>query len=385
MCRIEYVAFDKSVLIMSENVNSLRQSFQQFLRVALAATLTLSGCSDRDATTITPERRTELALGTAVTISVHDTVSEETLDAVFARVDEIEAKMSASETDYSSTEVLSVNRAAGRRPVQVSPDTFGVVVRALEMSRRTAGAFDVSVNPLVKLWGIGTDYARVPTDDEIRLTADLVDYQRVRIDPYERTVYLPTPGMGIDVGGIAKGYAADEAAQMLRDAGVQHALLDFGGNIYALGYKPDGSSWRIGIQVPFSTRGEYLGIVTVNDAAVVTSGVYERYFEVDGVLYHHILDTRTGRPARNGLLSVTILTAESMEADALSTAVFALGLERGYRFVENFYGVEAIFVTEQQDIYLTSGMDRYFSPSGETFTVIDGTPAEGSAAGDGAR
>ncbi len=333
----------------------------------LAAVLLLAGC---ESPSVTPERHSKLLLGTAITVSVYDEVSDQIIDQVFARVAEIQDKMSVSESDYASTELLAVNRAAGDTPVRVSPDTFEVVQRALEFSRRTSGVFDVSVEPLVNLWAIGTEYAAVPGDEEIARALALVDYRELELDPFERTVYLPRAGMGVDVGGIAKGFAADEAARILRDAGIAHALLDFGGNILTVGHKPDGSLWRIGIQVPFSSRGEYLGIVTVHDAAVVTSGVYERYFEEDGVRYHHILDTQTGRPARNGLLSVTIVASESIVADALSTAVFALGLERGRRFVENLYGVEALFVTEQNELYLTSGMDQYFTASNESYTVV---------------
>lgn len=336
-----------------------------------ALTVTLVGC---EGATPGPQRRTELMLGTAISVTVHDQIEEQTFDAIFDRIGEVEQKMSTSESDYLTTELLRTNRNAGGDAVSVSPDTLEVVQRALEFSRRTRGAFEVSIQPLVDLWGIGTDHERVPGEEEIADTLRLIDYTQVEIDPFAATISLGRPGMGVDVGGIAKGYAADEAARMLRADGVAHALLDFGGNIYALGHKPDGSPWRIGIQRPFSTRGEYIGIVRVSDLSVVTSGVYERSFTSDGVRYHHILDPSTGRPARTGLESVTVVAAESIVADALSTAVFVLGLERGFQFVENQYGVEAAFVTEEREIYLSSGMEALFEPSGDAYRVIHGAP-----------
>jgi thiamine biosynthesis lipoprotein len=175
--------------------------------------------------------------------------------------------------------------------------------------------------------------------------------------------------MGIDVGGIAKGYAADEAARILLDAGFEHVILDFGGNVLAVNTRPDGSPWRIGIQAPFDPRGTYVGIAEVTDIAVVTSGTYERAFVQDEVLYHHILDSETGYPVWNGLDSVTIVTASSTDADALSTAVFSMGLEEGYRFVEGLPGVEALFIGQDKTIYMTNGMDELFTVTNEAYRI----------------
>jgi thiamine biosynthesis lipoprotein len=247
------------------------------------------------------------------------------------------------------------------------------VEQALEYSRESNGAFDVSVGPLVRLWGIGSATPRIPGEQVLAAALDAVDYASVQTNEAERTIYLPREGMGIDVGGIAKGYAADEAARMLREAGVKSALLDFGGNILVVGTKPDGTPWRIGIQVPDvnAVRGQYLGIAEITDLAVVTSGTYERYFVQDGKRYHHILDTTTGFPVENGLESVTIITSESMRADALSTSVFALGLEDGMDFVESLPGVEAAFVTAEGVVHLSSGMTDYFRLTNEDFVLAE--------------
>lgn len=303
-------------------------------------------------------------LGTILNVAIHDTgYQAELIDHVFERVAEIESKMSTSTSDYDETELLEVNRAAGSEPVQVSEDTYGVLEKALSFSQLTDGAFDLTIWPLVTLWGIGTDAARVPSPEEIATARRLVDYTAVELLP-DRRVFLPEAGMGVDVGAIAKGYAADEAARILRETGVKHALLDFGGNIMLIGSKPDGSPWRIGVQRPDGERSSFIGVLSLTDQSVVTSGPYERFFVQDGVRYHHIMDAATGYPAENGLNQVTIITPRSIEADALSTACYVLGLRPGLALIESRPDVEAIFVTDDHRVYLTSGI-------GETFELTD--------------
>ncbi|MFW6312941.1 MAG: FAD:protein FMN transferase [Spirochaetota bacterium] len=343
----------------------------KFIRSLAALTLiilaTVSGCSRPPAR----QSETELLLGTTISVTTYGRTPDGLFESVFARVREVEERMSTSEDDYTTTELMAVNDAAGEAAVTVSPDTFDVVRQAVEYSRRTGGAFDVTVGPLVSLWGIGSGGEQVPAESLIEETLESVDYRRVRLDPAQQTIYLPDPDMAVDVGGIAKGYAADEAARVLREQGVSSALLDFGGNILTVGEKPDGSPWRIGIQVPDAGRGEYLGIAEVVDLAVVTSGTYERYFSHDGVRYHHILDTETGYPARNGIESVTIITPESMRADALSTALFVMGAERGMAYAESQPDVEAMFVNAENEVFMSSGMGGYFSLTNEAFTISE--------------
>ena len=348
-----------------------------WLALVLVALAALAGCSN---TPEEPETRTQLILGTTVTIRIYEGATDAAFERSFERVRQIEERMSTNTTDYSSTELIEVNRAAGERPVEVSEDTFYVVSRALEYSRMTDGAFDVSIGPLVDLWGIGTEYAAVPPEEEIAERLELVDYRKVRLDAEEQTIYLPEEGMGLDVGGIAKGYAAEEVARILREEGIEHALLDFGGNILAIGVKPDGSRWKIGIQNPQESRGEFLGIVEDEEMTVVTSGDYERYFEKDGVRYHHIINSRTGYPARTGLSSVTIVADDSTEADTLSTAVYVMGVERGSELIESLDGIEAAFVTKERSVYMTSGMPGSFEITHESFEVVDLEAARQDAA-----
>lgn len=335
--------------------------------LAAAALITLGGCSN---TPEEPETRTQILLGTTVTIRIYEGATQAAFDRAFDRVREIEERMSTNTVDYSSTELIEVNRAAGDHPVEVSADTFYVVERGLEYSRMTDGAFDVSIGPMVDLWGIGTEYAEVPSEEEIDRHLELVDYSKVELDPEARTIYLPEEGMGLDVGAIAKGYAADEVARILGEEGIEHALLDFGGNILAIGLKPDGSQWKIGIQNPLERRGAFLGVVEDNEMTVVTSGDYERFFEKDDLRYHHIIDSRTGYPARTGLSSVTIVAEDSTEADALSTAVYVMGIERGAELIERLDGVEAAFVTKDRSVYMTSGMPDRFDVTNERFEVV---------------
>lgn len=337
--------------------------------------LTIIGCSTNDE----PVNDSQQLLGTILQISIRDGGYSTTLtDRAFERVAQIERRMSTSEDDYDTTELLRVNRAAGEEAVSVSEDTFQVLQAALEFSRMTDGAFDVTVWPLVKLWGIGSGGASVPPEDEIEAAREAVNYRRLELDADNQSVYLPEPGMGVDVGAIAKGYAADEAARILRDAGVEHALLDFGGNILVIGDKPDGTPWRIGVQRPDAERTRYLGIVTATDKTVVTSGPYERFFVEEGTRYHHILDADTGFPARNGIEQVTIIAERSIDADALSTATYVMGVEAGLALVESLDDVEAVFITEDRLVHMTSGAGEYFELSDAEFSPAgeDAPPEE---------
>ena len=337
----------------------------------VALIVVLAGCRSASG----PSTASEFLLGTIISVTVHDEDHDEAaIEAVFGRVAEIEARMSTSVEDYDTTELLEVNRAAGVDAVVVSPDTFEVLEAAAHYSRITEGAFDVTIWPLVTLWGIGSGGDTVPSPERIETARALVDHTRLSLDPATREVQLATPGMGVDVGAIAKGYAADEAERILREAGVERALLDFGGNILVIGSRPDDTPWRIGVQRPDAERTQFIGIVYAADQTVVTSGPYERFFEQDGVRYHHILDPATGYPARSGIEQVTIIARRSMDADALSTSVFIMGLERGMALVESLGGVEAIFVTDTHEVHLSSGVGTSFTLTDERYRIVEEAP-----------
>jgi thiamine biosynthesis lipoprotein len=238
--------------------------------------------------------RSDFVLGTVCSVRLLEGGSNATLQAVFNRLSQIEERMSANK---EGTQVAAINQAAGRNAVEVSEDTLYVIQKALEFARLTGGVFDPSVGPLVKLWNIGTDYAKVPSDNEIKDRLAFVDFEEVEVNVDKKTVFLRKPGMSLDLGAIAKGYAADEIGKILASHRVKAAVVDLGGNVLVYGQKKDASPWRIGVQDPASDRGNYLGLVSGKAMTVVTSGIYERYFVEKGVRYHHILDTRTGYPA----------------------------------------------------------------------------------------
>ncbi|MBM6838128.1 FAD:protein FMN transferase, partial [Clostridium saudiense] len=234
-----------------------------------------------------PIKRTEMLMGTVISVTLYDSTDETILDKVFEKVKDLEKTFSINE---AGTEVDKINDNAGIAPVKVSDDTIEVVKAGLYYSDLSHGKFDVTIGPLVKLWNIPdrpTD--DIPTQNEIDTVLPLTNYKDVVIDETNKTIFLTRPGMMLDLGGIAKGYTADVISEMLTDEGVKSAIIDLGGNIFAHGEKISGDAWKIGIQNPFSTRGEIVGAISVKNKSIVTSGIYERYIEVNGVKYHHIL------------------------------------------------------------------------------------------------
>jgi thiamine biosynthesis lipoprotein len=254
-----------------------------------------------------------------------------------------------------------------------------VVESALNYAERSGGAFDPTIGPLVKLWNIGQDNARIPGDDEIRETLDRINWRDVLVDREAGTVYLRRPGMALDLGGIAKGYAADEAVRIIKKYRIKGAVIDLGGNVFAYGEKAGNwpwqkLPWRIGIQNPgenaLENRGRYIGVMELRNKTVVTSGVYERFLEVDGRQYHHILSTTNGYPVESGLLSVTIIADRSIDADALSTSAFALGWEKGAALIESIEGAAAVFVFEDLSVRCTKGVEEYFTLSDPAYRIL---------------
>lgn len=294
------------------------------------------------------------ALGTDNCITACGDGCSRPLALAEARIREIEQRMSAFRP---GSDVWELNDKAGRAPVRLHEDTFGLLRRAAEFSWRSGGAFDITVRPLVSLWGVGKKKSFVPSGREIGDLLPLVGYRGIKLDKKTLTAFLPKEGQAVDLGGIAKGYAADEARRILLENGVESALINLGGNIVTVGCRPSGELWKIGIQNPLSVTGEYLAVIPAGDCAVVTSGSNERFFLRDGIRYHHILDPRTGWPAQSGLLSVTAVCGSSADADALTTALFVLGREQGMELIEGF-GAEAVFLSENLELTATDGLAR---------------------------
>lgn len=332
------------------------------------------------------ESRTQIALGTVCKITLFNNGQSELYDRLFSRLDEIENVFSRN---IESSELSLIN--ASTKPVVVSDEMFYVLQKALYYAEVSGGAFNPAAGPLVSLWSIGTDKERLPSQAEIDALLPLCDYKLVHLDKTTHTVNFEKSGMSLDLGAIVKGYAADEIARLIREQGINSALIDLGGNIYAVGGKQKNSSeiivtsgektgsknsdgnevenlstWRIGIKNPKNTE-ELIIRLEGKDITVVTSGVYERFYESKktdldggGNKYHHIIDTKTGYPAESGLLSSTIVgfypSQSSLDADALSTAIFILGEEKGIELLESL-GVKGLVITETMEIKATVGLD----------------------------
>ncbi|MDP2791970.1 MAG: FAD:protein FMN transferase [Rectinemataceae bacterium] len=333
--------------------------------IAVISALFFAACAPAAQSEIS---RTDFVLGTVCSVRILEGGSTKTTDEIFARLKTIEDRMSANK---DGTEIAEVNAAAGLRAVKVSADTFDVIAKGIEYAKLTQGAFDISIGPLVKLWNIGTDYAKVPPKAEIAAALKLVDYRKIELDAKNLTVKLSAPGMRLDLGAIAKGYSADEVATILTKHKVKAAVIDLGGNVLVFGKKKDGSPWRVGVQDPRSNRGDYIGLVTGQAMTVVTSGIYERFFVEEGKHYHHILDTKTGWPADNSLVSVSIISASSMDADALSTSLFALGLQKGMELAKTLPDINAIFIDNKNRVYMSPGTNKIFTLSSTEYSLSD--------------
>lgn len=356
-----FLKYTMEVLILLGRKNYKKTAIILILIMAIG----LAGCSKTPATK--PLSATNFLLGTVVEISIYDKKDESIIEKAFARISEIENKMTINNAEAS--EIIALNEASGKREVILSPDTFFVVEKGKEYSALSKGRFDITVGPVVKLWNIGTDYAAVPDKGELRKAIKLIDYKKLILNKEKLTAKLETEGMKVDLGAIAKGYTADEVGKILRESGVKHAIINLGGNVLTIGGNPNGHPWKIGIQDPFNPRGDFLGIVPIEDKTVVTSGIYERYFIENGKRYHHILDPRTGYPVENNLYSVSIITDKSIDADALSTTSLLLGLDEGMKLIESLDSVEAIFVTGDKKVYVSSGLKKSFTITNKAFQL----------------
>jgi len=296
-------------------------------------------------------------MGTVISQRIYGEKSEIAAIKVEEEMKRLESLMSFF---LESSEISRLNRAAGKQAVELGCESLYVLNRAKYFSEICKGTFDITIGPVAKLWGIFTDHAKVPSEEEINEALSLTGYTDITIDNGLGTVKLEKAGESVDLGAIAKGYTADRAIEIYKQQGIESAFINLGGNVMVLGNKPDGSPWKIGIQNPLHERGQCLGVVNAVDKTIVTSGDYVRYFEKDNIKYHHILDPRTGYPADSGLMSTTIVSEKSIGADALSTAIFILGLQEGMELINSIKDMEAIFVTKDKKIYVTEGLQKDF-------------------------
>lgn len=300
------------------------------------------------------EATTEVfAMDTYITMTAYGRDAETALSEAEDRLIELEQLWSVTDPD---SDIYAVNHSDGQ-PVSVSEETAKLLSFALKMAEETDGALEPTIYPVLTAWGFTTEENRVPSDAEITELLKNVGYERIRLE--DMTIQLDN-GMMLDLGSMGKGYAGDLAAQVLTEHGIASALLDLGGNIQAVGTKPDGSPWRLGLRDPFSDGT--LGVLEISNQAVVTSGAYERYFiGEDGIRYGHIIDPATGYPAERGLASVTVIADEGRLCDALSTSLYVMGVERAIDYWRQYQNFEMILITEDGEIYLTDGIADSFS------------------------
>jgi len=326
--------------------------------VLIATACFFSGCT-KNAVSL----RTEQVLGTVCTINAYDGGTAIVYDELFSRLHQIEDEFSVNK---ETSEISKVNDAAGDHPVAVTGDVLYVIKEALKYAELSNGAFDPTIGPLVKLWGINTDHARVPSQQEIDGALPLVNWRDVVVTTDSSadggTVFLKRKGMSLDLGGIAKGYSADEMVRILKEHHVPCAVIDLGGNIYVYGKKKNNTPWKVGIKDPDNDEGDpALVLLLSEDTTVVTSGVYERFFIQNGKRYHHILSTKTGYPVESGLLSSTIVCSSSIQADALSTISFIMGHEEFLRAMNEEFklpeNLGAVFITTNHQVYASSSLE----------------------------
>lgn len=284
-----------------------------------------------------------------ITVVADDEVSGNAyIDLAIDEITRIE-KMISSWDPNSQTSLI--NRNAGIQPVQVDPELFQLIERALKISHLTDGAFDISFASMDRIWKFDGSMTEMPPAEEVRKSVEKVGYQNILLDPKEQTVFLKKEGMKIGFGAIGKGYAADKAKAMLQDKGVPAGIINASGDLCTWGQQPDGKDWMVAIVNPLN-KEKVFSWLPVNDSAVVTSGNYEKYVRFNGELYSHIIDPRTGYPSK-GILSVSIFTKNAEIADALATSVFVMGVDAGLNLVNQLKGVECIIVDSDSKI-LTS-------------------------------
>lgn len=290
------------------------------------------------------------ALDTAITLKVYGSKRDEVLKKLEDKINELDDMLS---TGKETSEVSRLNRGG---EAVLSPTMANLVKRSLDIYKKTDGLFDITIYPLMELWGFPTKNYRVPSEKEIEEKLKLVGSDKIDFNEETRKISFKNKGMEIDFGGIGKGYITDELVKVLTDEKVESAIINLGGNVFGFRKKPDGSLWNIAIRDP-NEPDKYMAAIRLEDSAVITSGGYERYFEENGIIYHHILDPRTGKPSDSGLKSVSIISKDGTLADALSTSLFIMGEEKaiGY-WKENGNDFDILLMTKDNRLLVSAGI-----------------------------
>ena len=324
----------------------------------LLMSLTLASCGNEQE----PARKTIYAMDTAAMFTVYGNNADAAISAAEEEIHRLDALLSRS---GEHGDIYPLNESGAGT---VSDESAYIIKTALDVSHETDGAFDITITPLMDAWGFFGQEYRVPSDAEISELLTRVDYNNVTLDGNNVTL---NNNAAIDLGGIAKGYASENAMQVLKDNGVTSALISFSSAINAIGKKPDGDAWTIGIANPQNPE-EYIVMLAIADTCVATSGSYEQVFKENGKTYHHILDPSTGYPTDNGLASVSVIGSNPTRADALSTALFVKGLDGATEFWRSNGGFEAVFITDSGEIYYTPGLEgSIFATNGQELKIIE--------------
>ncbi len=308
-----------------------------------------TGCSNKKVTEISKQG---FLFDTFISIQLYNTDDTELLEEAFEICRKYEQTLSRT---IPTSEIAQINAAKGN-PVVVSSDTYTLIETGIEYGELSQGSFDITIAPLSQLWDFKNNTDTIPSVDTLQSASALVNYEAIVLDPETSSVTLTNPQAMIDLGGIAKGFIADQVKQFLVANDVTYGIINLGGNVLTIGSKPDGMPYQVGIQKPFSDTGVPFTTVEITDQSIVTSGIYERYIEVDDVRYHHILNPQTGMPIENDLLSVTIISDSSAVGDALSTICMTKGLEDGMELIESLPHIEALFITSDYKMHKSSDL-----------------------------
>ncbi len=307
------------------------------------------------------------AMDTYMSITCYGDKCEEALNASLDEIKRLDELLSVGNED---SEIYAINENGSG---SLSAETMEMVQKAISLAETTDGAFDITVYPLMELWGFTTGNFVVPEYAEIKNRLTYVGSELLALDEVNSTLTL-SENQGIDLGGIAKGFTSGRIMEIFEEYDLVSGVVSLGGNVQCYGTKPDGSLWRCGIENPFEPEDDtsMLGVLSVADKAVITSGAYERYFtdEETGETYHHILDPKTGYPANNGLVSVTVVSENGMLADGLSTACYVMGLEKSISYWQTYGNdFDLIMMTEEGDVYITEGVANSFTSDFTTYIV----------------
>jgi len=311
---------------------------------------------------VTKSEGSEFLMDTLVRVRIHDENSEQVLDEVLNKLSYLEDIFSKTIED---SDINKINLNAGVKPVKVNEETYKLLEETNKFAKITDGVFDPTIGPLVSLWGIGTEEEQLPSEKKIKETIERVEYKKIEFQENNK-IFLAEKDMSIDLGAIAKGYAADYVISYLNEKDVDSAFINMGGNVSVHRDKVDGSLWNIGIQDPVRNRGNIIAAVEGEDISVVTSGNYERFFIEDGVRYHHIINPETGYPARKGIISSTVISNNSSYADALSTSFYILGVEKSFEIAQEMEDVNIVLLTKDDKAYVSEELKGQI-----TFTVDD--------------